>query len=127
MVGIADEILSGIGDTVNGLLGDIGLFDKAKSLVDKAKPLAQQYAAATPQGQAVMAAQSAMKKQKSGKAQASALSPSVIPPPGSSVGKGGGVTSKFTSLKSKKMFGIPILFVAGGSIAALMLLKKKKR
>jgi hypothetical protein len=95
-----DSVLSGIGE----MIGDLGF--SFKSVADKAKT----GAAMTPQGQAVTAASSAMSRGGSGKP-----STNVIPTSGGS-STVSNITNKakgmMGTLTSKKVFGIPILYIA---------------
>lgn len=110
-----DSVLSDVGDCI----GELGFLKKVKKSVSKvaskAKPMAAQYGAMTPQGQAIQAGASAMSKTKGGK-------PKSIPTAGKSrggftsfMGKGKrgikGSGNFFSNLNRKTIFGIPALFV----------------
>ena len=121
MVNMADELLGGIDDVIGG---GLEFFDKVKEsvskAVDTAKTGAKQYAASTPQGQAVMAAQSAMKKQESAKGSPT-TSTNVIPAPGQK----GGIKKIFSGITKKKIFGIPLVLGLGG-LGVLIIMRKKR-
>lgn len=113
MANIADELLSSVGD----IIGNLAFGKSIKKVASKVKTGAKQYAASTPQGQAITTAQSAMKKQNKKK--------SVIPKPGKKGSKISGTGTWFSSLTEKKIYGIPILYVGLGTMfIGLPLLKK---
>lgn len=123
MVNAVDGLLSGIGDNLGGmwddLVGNLAFGKSIKKVASKVKTGAKQYAASTPQGQAITAGQSAMKKQKSKGTK------SVIPKPGK---KGGRVSSWFSNLTETKIYGIPVLYAGLGTMfIGLPLLKKMGR
>lgn len=112
-----DCVLSDIGDMVGSLGFSFG--KSIKSVADKAKT----GAAMTPQGQMVQAATSATSK--GGTIPTSSKSSGIMSKFGGAGSKAGGMLSSFTK---KKLYGIPVLFVAGG-IGAFVFFKfgRKRR
>lgn len=116
MVNAVDGLLSGIGNIV----GNLAFGKSIKKVASKIKTGAKQYAASTPQGQAITAGQSAMKKQGKKK--------SVIPKPGKKGSKVSGISSWFSNLTETKIYGIPVLYAGLGTMfIGLPLLKKMGR
>lgn len=128
MVGNVLSIISGLGKCANDCMCDgVGFFDKIKESVSKVSSKvtskvpaqAKTAAAMTPQGQAVMAAQTALSKKQAGASKSSAVS--VIPKPGQIKNK---TTNMFKGIMKKKVFGVPVVFAGAGLLLALPMLKK---
>lgn len=114
-------ILSTLGDLCDTLAFGV------KDVVDKAKEGAKTYAASTPQGQAVSMAMKATEKKPNaatspkGVAVASKMTARQT---GGKVGLMDKIKNKFTT---KTLFGIPLLFVVGGGIGVMFILRKRMK